>query len=82
MDLNTKHISFHSIANKSISCLGKRNNTDIQLKENLSNQSYNNKIETKKIRAKIKELNLMENYNNISKNNFQNQNVTEGNIYK
>jgi len=82
LDLNIKHISFHSIANKSISCLGKRNNTDIQLKENLSNQSYNNKIETKKIRAKIKELNLMENYNNISKNNFQNQNVTEGNIYK
>ena len=82
LDLNIKHISFHSIANKSIGCVGKRNNTDIQLKENLGNQSNNNKIDTKKIRAKIKELNFMENSNNISKNNFQYQNATDGNIYK
>ena len=65
LDLNMKHISFHSIANKSISCVGKRNNTDIQLKENLSNQSNYNKIDRKKIRNKIKELNFMERSNII-----------------
>ena len=82
LDLNTKYISFQSIANKSISCSGKRNNTDIQLKEILNNHSNNNKNEGKKIRKKIKDLSPMDNSNIITKNTFQYQIVTDGNIYK
>ena len=85
MNLTPKKKSNHLKSNKSISCLRKRNNTDIHLKTNFSNKSHHNIIKKKikkKSWKKINNLLSLENNNLASKSPLLRSDCMEEKVQK